>query len=138
MRFSLFDLLVAIAVFSLGVLIVVAAAHWAGIAKPSIVVVELLGIPFGAVLYLFITPPIYRRFRLRPLLLPKCPHCQKHDGYHVEKQQWPKVAGSCLHCSQPVELLWRQPVPEDVSKTTPSLHLVWPESIGRWLLISKP
>ena len=124
MRYGLRDVLIGTAVFTLANLL-------------SSLCVERkfapwLWVPLGTFLYLVVTPPLYRWLRLMPLMLPRCPQCKLREGYDVESRQWPKIVGTCFHCQQRVELWWRPPAPEAVSKTIPSILLVWPESIGRW------
>ena len=137
MRFSLIDLLIAIACITLGCVIVGSTLHMFVSEPVSQARMQILGVPVGVIIFLILTPPLYRRLRLLPLFLPVCPHCkQRPGGYHVLKSVQPPVIVACGHCKQTTELWWRQPAPSDVSKTMPSLLLSWPHSIGRWRLIS--
>jgi hypothetical protein len=97
----------------------------------------LLGYSLGVIFFAVFTPPIYRWFRLLPLFLPRCPHCKKLPGaYRITDARWPRQVVACSLCQKPIELWWRKPAQEDVSTTMPSLLLSWPESIGRWQLVS--
>jgi hypothetical protein len=77
--------------------------------------------------------PIYRLFRLRPLILPICPHCQnRHGNYHIDSEAWPDGVLICIHCQRPVRLLLAgNAAPEDVSDM-PVLRLKWPKFLGLW------
>jgi hypothetical protein len=138
MRFSLTDLFMVIACFTLGSIAVNGAGHRLGYGPLSPGRQCLFGVPLGVVFFVILTPPIYRHFRLLPLLLPVCPHCkQLPDGYCVLEYEWPRALVACGHCDRTTELWWSPPEPSDVSKTMPSLLLSWPHSIGRWRRISR-
>jgi hypothetical protein len=138
MRFSLIDLLIAIACIALGCFAVAGVGHLLGYEQLSQARTELFGVPVGVIFFLVFTPPIYRRFRLLPLFLPVCPHCKRRPpGYHVGESRWPRVVVACGNCKQTIDLWWSPPSPGDISPTTPSLLLVWPHSIGRWRLVSR-
>ncbi|MFN0053811.1 MAG: hypothetical protein ACKV0T_16650 [Planctomycetales bacterium] len=138
MRFSLVDLFIAILFQVLGCAIVVLAWRWLGRAPLSNLHWQLFGIALGWVLFLGLSPPIYRRLRLLPLFLPVCPHCKKRpSGYQVGEAHWPRVVVACGNCKQTTELWWSPPSSEEVSKTVPSLLLVWPQSIGLWRVLSR-
>ncbi len=50
--------------------------------------------------------PLYKMLRLRPLILPLCPHCKKrHGNYHIPADAWPDPVLLCVHCGQPLQLL---------------------------------
>jgi hypothetical protein len=138
MRFSLIDLLIAIACIALGCFAVAGVGHLLGYEQLSQARTELFGVPVGVIFFLVFTPPIYRRFRLLPLFLTVCPHCKRRPpGYHVGESRWPRVVVACGNCKQTIDLWWSPPSPGDISPTTPSLLLVWPHSIGRWRLVSR-
>ena len=130
MRFSLIDLLVATACMTLGFLggdfIAVRTGPWA----------KLLGLPLGALLFLIVTPPLYRRFRLPPLLLPRCPHCHKRpDLFWFKERIQERDIVACGLCGGVTELQYRIQPPHSASDPMPRLLLVWPQSIGRWRVV---
>jgi hypothetical protein len=136
MRFSLIDLLIAIACMTAGCFAAAGIGHWMGY-HLSVARQELLGIPIGIIFFITFTPPIYRWLRLLPLFIPRCPHCKRlPGGYRIMEARWPRQVIICSLCQKPTELWWRKPAVTDVSKTMPSVLLSWPESIGRWRLIS--
>lgn len=138
MRFSLIDLLIVTACFALGCVAVAFVFHFLGYASPTQARLEILGVPVGGIIFLALTPPIYRHLRLLPLFIPRCPHCKRlPGGYHITEARWPRQVIVCSLCQKPTELWWRKPALTDVSKTMPSVVLSWPESIGRWRLISR-
>ena len=137
MRYSLTDLFICISCLSVSILAVAGAGYELGYGPLSRSRMWLVGVPVGVIVYVVLTPPIYRRFRLLPLFLPVCPHCRRlPDGYHVLVDLWPRTLVACGHCERSIELWSRRPAPSDVSKTVPSLLLSWPHSIGRWRPIS--
>ena len=132
MRLSLLDLLLAIACIMCGE-VAAAGIGWLTGLHLSEGGQHLLGIPLGVLVFLAVTPTIYRRFRLLPLFLPVCPHCKKRPpGYWILESKWPRVHAKCGACQQLVELWWRRPAASDISTTMPSLVLSWPHSVGRW------
>jgi hypothetical protein len=138
MRFSLIDLLILIACFAFGCVAVAGIAHWLGYGQLSAFRLQLFGDSLGVVFFFIFTPPIYRRLRLLPLFIPRCPHCKKlPGGYRITEARWPRQVIVCSLCQNPTELWWRKSAMTDVSKTMPSILLNWPESIGRWRLISR-
>src|SRR5882672_4545533 len=133
MRFSLIDLLIAIACIASGCLAVAGVSYLLGYGHLSEARLQLFGAPVSVIFFFIITPPIYRRFHLLPLFLPVCPHCKRRPGgYRVLQSVGPRTLVACGHCGQTIELWWREPAASDVSKTMPSLLLGWPHSVGRW------
>src|SRR5436309_4307124 len=127
MRFSLIDLLMAIAFITFGCIAVSLVMPFVGHVPSSSGGIEILGVCLGGLLYIIFTPAIYRRFRLLPLFLPVCPHCKRRPaGYRILESVWPRVRVACGRCEQTIELWWRPPAAADVSKTMPSLLLSWP------------
>jgi hypothetical protein len=137
MRFSLLDLLIAIAIETLSMAQVLGAAHWLGFGRQSMPVAMVLTLAVGIPLYLLITPPIYRRFGLLPLCLPACPHCRRVLQYRVLECEWPRATVACGHCEGTCDLWWNQPAAAEISTTKPSLVLSWPQSIGRWRHVTR-
>ena len=137
MRFSLTDLLIAIACGIPGSLAVVGARHLLGCGRLSPAGHEFFSVLASVVFFFILTPPIYRRLGLLPLLLPVCPHCRRRPGgYGLLESAWPRLLVACGHCDRTTELWWSKPAPSAISKTMPSLLLSWPHSIGRWRPIS--
>jgi hypothetical protein len=135
MRFSLLDLIIATLSLLLGAIVVILVAHLAGHDHLSESVLLLGGIPVGLAFYLTVTPLIYQRFHLRPLLFPKCPQCQnKSRSYWFAKGEfnWPRDVIVCPRCQTSIELWYAPPKSENVSLTMPSFQLQWPQSWGRW------
>src|SRR5208282_1582825 len=123
MRFSLLDLLLVIACCILGCSAAASVARLLGYGLLSEIRLQLCGFPLGVLFYLVLTPPIYRRFSLLPLFLPKCPHCGvRPNGYRIEESRWASVVAVCAHCQKTTELWWRQPTMADTSKT---MRPVW-------------
>src|ERR1700722_1231759 len=141
MRYSLIDLLIAVACYAFGVigtLSVVKRAPFFAHSNSSVLLAFVFAILVSTLIYCVITPPIYRQFRLWPLFLPKCPHCRAPERcYRITESHWPCFIVVCTHCQKSSEQWWRRPSMADVSKTVPSLLLSWPESIGRWRLINR-
>lgn len=136
MRFSLVDLVIWIVLELLGCAVVALGARFAGHGHLSGMTLQTLGVPLGVLFYLLFTPPIYRRFRLRPLFLPKCPHCKNRPfRYAVTENRWPRTVVVCGECGNMTELWRMPPASKDVSLTMPSLLLIWPQSVGRWRII---
>jgi hypothetical protein len=118
MRFSLIDLLIAIACIALGFEAVTGSLHLLGVESVSQAGMQILGVLGGIVIFLLLTPPIYQRLRLLPLFLPVCPHCKRRpSGYHVRESVYPRVLVACGHCERTIELWWMQPAISDVSKS---------------------
>ncbi len=138
MRFSLVDLLLAELMFGFATVACALAARLSGHPHLTFVQLAFSGAGLGAVLYLFLTPPIYRRCRMLPLFLPKCPHCEVRPvRYGLQEIRWPRMVVICAGCNEKTELWWQSPATERPSGTMPSLLLCWPQSIGRWRLIAR-
>jgi hypothetical protein len=138
MRFSLIDLLIAIGIVALGMTLVMVAGQWMGVGRPWRALELPLGMSLGLLLYLLITPPVYRWLHLYPLLLPVCPHCRRRPGlYRFVERAPPRFVVACGACEREIEWWLERPANGDVSTTMPSLLWSWPHSIGRWRLISR-
>ena len=77
-------------------------------------------------LYLAVAAPIYRRFRLFPLLLPRCPCCGEFQNGFYFTHDWPRTAFQCPTCKGEF-VIWHNGKPGD-SETwdRPVLALKWP------------
>jgi hypothetical protein len=138
MRFSLIDLLIAIAIEGLSMGLVLWGAHWMGFGRISGALWLTLTLTLGVVLYLLITPPIYRRLRMFPLFLPVCPYCKRRPGSYRFLESAPlRFVVACSNCERTMELWLERPAAADISTTMPSLLWSWPQSIGRWRSISR-
>jgi hypothetical protein len=111
----------------------------AGVLRQTANLPEFLAVPFmctGALLLVLgLSWPLYRLVHLRPLGLPRCPHCHKlHANYHVPAAAWPRAVLVCVSCGKPTRLCltWRKPV--DHNTDMPSLYLRWPQFLGLWRL----
>ena len=137
MRLTLIDLLIVIACMAIGCFAAAGVAHLIDYHSPEALQV-LLGVPLGIIFFVVFTPPLYRHFRLLPLFLPQCPHCKRRPGgYGITGSQWTHMVAICGNCQKATELWLKRPPTDDISKTVPSLLLIWPQSIGRWRVISK-
>lgn len=77
MKYSLSDLIIGIVASSFGSIAVSALASFSGFEPLG----QFMLIATGILSYFAITPLIYRKFHLRPLMLPRCPHCK-------DKRRW--------------------------------------------------
>src|SRR5262245_32120196 len=93
MRYGLLDLLIVIFSISIGVILGHSVAPFLpGLFRP---VAEVVG---AVAIYLAVVYPIYRGFRLFPMVLPRCPCCNKFQhGFHFA-QAWPRVPYRCPTC----------------------------------------
>ena len=93
-----------------------------------------MGVGFGAGVVL--ASYVYRRLRWRPLLMPRCPHCQRRpELYGIAGGGWPSEVVVCGSCHGACRLWYvRGGPPHDVSDEprSPSLSLRWPYFIGLW------
>lgn len=92
----------------------------------------------GLVGALVFPSPIYRRLRLRPMLLPACPCCHRRpSGYGIAESRWPRELVVCFDCKQPTELWFDySPQPSEISTSMWVLRTGWPYHLGGWRLIS--
>jgi len=127
MRFSLSDLLIAIVCILVGCLAAQFLASAAGIANLPL----FAGVALGVLAYLALAPWIYRRFRRRPLLLPRCPRCKdrnRHFGYEKATPDWPRDVVVCAACGTSLELWYESPRRSDISASMTSFELIWLQS----------
>ncbi len=135
MRSSLSDLIIGIVTGSLGGIAGATLARLAGLEHLLLFMFWAFAIPAHFV----ITPLIYRRFHLRPMLVPRCPRCKDRNRwfyYEKRKPDWPRDVIICSVCKNALELWYELPQDAHVSETMPSFRLVWPQSWGRWRIIS--
>ena len=132
MRFGLIDLLIAIFFTTVGTVV----TQLLGSIYPFYL--TWIAVPVCAVgLYLAVLAPIYRRFRLFPMILPRCPCCGKfQNGFHFT-QGWPRVGYRCPTCKGEF-VIWHNGKPGD-SETweRPVLALKWPYAYGRYVRVNK-
>ncbi len=135
MRFSLFDLVVAIVLMVFGGLLFHALVQ--------VLVLMHLQPPKGAMLlqfpwmllsYVILTSPLYHYFHLRPLLLPGCPACHNsHRHYFCIRLMWPMEAIECANCHARIELCHDSRKCQWSEIAWPHFQLLWPYSFGgRW------
>lgn len=135
MRFGLIDLLIVIFFTTVGTL----AGHLLGHFFPAYLYLTLLTVPICTIgLYLAVVAPIYRRFRLFPLILPRCPCCSKFQhGYHFTRG-WPRVAYRCPTCKGEF-VIWHNGEPGDNETwERPVLALKWPYAWGWYKRMDEP
>jgi hypothetical protein len=127
MLFTLKHLLVIIAVLFGGAITGIFIARSLGLQEDS----GLFSI-LASLLYLGIfCSSIFKFLRLRPLILPRCPHCNKrHGNYHIPPEAWPTTILLCISCGHPTLLHLTQKVSTDSS--IPGLYLRWPRFLGFW------
>ena len=132
MRFSLIDLLVLTASFTAGAL--VADAFFPSSPMLLRLVTKALA---GLIIYLAIVYPIYRGFRLFPLVLPRCPCCKKfQNGFHFDGA-WPRITYCCPTCGGEF-IIWHNGKPtKDETWDKPVLVLKWPYVTGRYTKMIK-
>lgn len=129
MRFSLIDLLIAIAFMTTAI----------GLTKPLVPVGNprisfTIEITTGTFLYLLGSSWLYRRFHLFPLLLPRCPVCRdKHRDFVTLSRSWPTETIQCAMCQAQIELRLDGTRGPNPASNMPRFELLWPYSFGgRW------
>ncbi len=135
MRFSLIDLLMASVIGGVGT----ALGSYVLGHEPQRKL-EPLAILVGVIACFAVLPPIYRRLHMRPLWYPKCPSCKdKNRWYHFAEPlpRWPRDRIVCATCQTEIDLWYEPPTETEVSITTPSFQLLWPQSWGRWRSLTK-
>jgi hypothetical protein len=134
MRYGLTDLLIAIFFVSVGVVAALPLHHL----FPSCVTGIPIAVVCGLCLYMAVAAPIYRRFRLFPLILPRCPCCGKfQNGFHFI-HDWPRVFFRCPTCKGEF-VIWLDGRAGDTETwDRPVLALKWPYVFGRYKKVNKP
>lgn len=132
MRLGLIDLLIAIFFGSVG------AAAPLPLYRLFPSCLTAAAIPVCAVcLYLTVAAPIYRKLRLKPLLLPRCPCCAKsQDGFQFIPS-WPRVHFRCLSCEGRFVIWFNGEIGDGETWETPVLVLKWPYVLGRYRRVDK-
>ncbi len=138
MRYGLPDLAILGFFYIVGAL--VAGATVAVLPKHSVLGI-ILGIGLGLtsffVSFLSFGSAIYRRLRLRPLLLPRCPCCHKRSSrYVVSNFEWPIAVVTCCLCKGVFVMLHDRNAQGIDLHGLPCVELWWPESLGIWREIS--
>jgi hypothetical protein len=133
MRFSLVDLLIAMFFLAIGG---VSAEFLLGTFPSRWTRIIAFACAIG--LYLAVLAPLYRRFRLFPMILPRCPCCREfQNGFHIAPA-WPRVVYRCPTCSGEF-VIWHNGQPgDDETWERPVLALKWPYAFGRYQRIEKP
>ncbi len=133
MRLSLIDQLIAIVVVVCGVFAGVWLAQIVGHHDWR----KGLSALFAVVFYFVFTPLIYRKFRFRPLLFPRCPHCKDANRhYQFLGIDWRRDLLKCGTCQSILEVWYDAPEEEEVSRELASFQLLWPQSWGRWRVLN--
>jgi hypothetical protein len=135
MRFSFLDVLLTGFVSTLGLFLGMFLVRFAGVERFELFIDWLMAL----LAYLLITPSLYRKLRLRPLHLPRCPYCKdmaRHYWFEKPLADWPRDVVICAICKAPLELWYEVPEAAKVSETMSSYQLVWPQSWGRWRAIT--
>jgi hypothetical protein len=145
MRVSLIDVLIALAIVIVGALIAMSIFYVmvlaCGLILPS-ETSEAVVIPAsmiaGICFYLALAAPIYRHFRFLPMLLPRCPCCEKRqEGFHF-LPDWPRIRYRCPQCDGEF-VIWHNGRPTDEETwDNPVLVLKWPYVLGRYKRAEKP
>jgi len=128
-RFGLFDLVLFIALFTLGALLTL----WL-LPRPVSLVLLAVSVVASLVLAVIVSSWVYRRFRLSPFLLPRCPHCRDlNRHYWTESGPWPMESIVCDNCQVRIELCHDNTKCQWSDLDLPRFQLLWPYSIGgRW------
>jgi hypothetical protein len=130
MRFGLIDLLFEIFSMAIGVAIV----RWAFPSCP-LFIAAVIG---GTFVFLAVFPPIYRRFRLFPMILPRCPCCMKfQNGFHFT-HSWPRVTYRCPTCNGEFVIWCNGKVGHTEIWDRPVLVLKWPYAFGPYKRVETP
>lgn len=134
MRFSLIDVLFMSVCFTIGAFV----GHSLSSYLPGYfrLVAALSG---GLCVYLALVYPFYRRLKLFPMVLPRCPCCGKSQpGFHILSSQWPRVSFRCPTCDGEF-VVWHNGKPGDQETWEfPVVALRWPYAFGRFQRVSKP
>jgi len=133
MRYSLIDMLILIFSIAIG-------AFLGHLVEPFLPAeVRPAAKVVGAVaVYLAVVYPIYRGFKFFPMILPRCPCCNKfQQGFHFT-HAWPRVTYRCPTCNGEF-VIWHTGKPTaDERWDKPVLALKWPYAFGRYKRLKKP
>jgi len=134
LRFGLIDLLIGIIFVTVGAFLGASlSAHLPPYLQP---LAELLG---AIVVYLAVVYPVYRGFRLFPMILPRCPCCRIfQQGFQILHVDWPRVTFKCPSCDGKF-VIWHNGKPgSQETWEKPVLALKWPYAFGRYKRMEKP
>jgi hypothetical protein len=97
------------------------------------------GLLGAIVVYLAVVYPIYRGFRLFPMILPRCPCCRSlQPGFEIRHVDWPRVTYKCPACGGEF-VIWHNGKPgSQETWEKPVLVLKWPYAFGRYKRMEKP
>jgi len=98
----------------------------------------LAGLLAGTGLYLVLVYPFYRKLRLLPMILPRCPCCAKFQpGFHFFRN-WPRVRLRCPGCHGEFVIWHNGKVGSSETWERPVLVLGWPYAWGTYRRIKRP
>jgi hypothetical protein len=133
MRYSLLDLLILFVSIAIGGIMghVLAPFLPAGLRPVGKVIVAIL-------VYLGVVYPVYRGFKLFPMVLPRCPCCnQFQKGFHFI-HAWPRVTYRCPTCNGEFVIWHNGKIMSEETWDKPVLALKWPYAFGRYKRMAKP
>jgi hypothetical protein len=133
MRYGLIDMLIIIASGILGTVLGMALSPFLpGFLHYVVIVLASMVIYFAAVY------PIYRTFKLFPMILPRCPCCNQSQNAFLFQHAWPRVIYHCPTCKGEF-VVWHDGKPAAAETwDTPVLALKWPYAFGRYKRMQKP
>ena len=134
MRFSLIDLLFAIASLVIGG--VLGSLLISGLSTHHRPIAAAFG---GICVYLALIYPFYRGLKLFPMVLPRCPCCGSFQrGFHFLAGGWPRIIFRCPSCNGEF-VIWHNGKPgEQETWDKPVLALKWPYAFGIYKRMKKP
>lgn len=135
MGFNLIDLLIVIVSIAIGMII-------GNALSPSLPAFlrPIAKVLASTAVYLVVVYPIYRTFKLFPMILPRCPCCNKfQQGFHIlSTHAWPRVTYRCPTCNGEF-VIWHNGKPTaQETWDKPVLALKWPYAFGRYKRTRKP
>ena len=130
MRYTLIDGLIPVGFFFIGLII-----------APSFLLhypLVYMSIMVAVVLYIALAAFIYRKFRLLPMILPRCACCgQWGEGFDV-LNNWPRITCRCWKCDGEFVVWFDGKVGSDETWEAPVLVLKWPYVFGPYRKVEKP
>ena len=131
MRFSLIDCMIPVVWF--GFMLGAASSF-----LPHYPFVSMLIVVAVIPGYIALTPFVYRKFGLPPMLLPRCACCGKWgEGLHV-LWNWPRIRYRCNECEGEFVVWHDGKVGSDETWEAPVLVLKWPYVFGPYRKVEKP
>lgn len=92
----------------------------------------------GLCFYLVIVYPVYGGLKLFPLVLPRCPCCEKfQDGFHISGN-YPRIIFRCPTCENEFVVWHNGKVGIDETWNNPVLVLKWPYAFGVYRRAKRP